>query len=54
MTPISKRSFLVRSTAMACSLPAFASEPDNKFDESADVGGAGAAAAITAADHKPL
>lgn len=37
MTPISKRSFLVRSTAMACSLPAFASEPDNKFDESADV-----------------
>lgn len=57
MTSISRRSFLVGSTAMACSLPAFASEPDNKFDESADVvvvglGGAGAAAAITAADHK--
>ena len=59
MTPISKRSFLVRSTAMACSLQAFASEPDNKFDESADVvvvvlGGPGAAAAISAADLKPL
>ena len=57
MTSISRRSFLVGSTAMACSLPAFASEPENKFDESADVvvvglGGAGAAAAITAADHK--
>lgn len=57
MTSISRRSFLVGSTAMVCSLPTFAAEPENKFDESADVvvvglGGAGAAAAITAADHK--
>ena len=57
MTSMSRRSFLVGSTAMACSLPAFASDPEKKFDESADVvvvglGGAGAAAAITAADHK--
>lgn len=57
MTSMSKRSFLVGSTAMTCSLPAFASDPEKKFDESADVvvvglGGAGAAAAITAADHK--
>lgn len=57
MTSISRRSFLAGSTAMVCSLPAFAAESENKFDESADVvvvglGGAGAAAAITAADHK--
>lgn len=57
MTSMSRRSFLFGSTAMACSLPAFASDPEKKFDESADVvvvglGGAGAAAAITAADHK--
>lgn len=57
MTSISRRNFLVGSTALACSLPAVAAESKNKFDESANVvvvglGGAGAAAAITAADHK--
>lgn len=57
MTSISRRNFLVGSTALACSLPTVAAESKNKFDDSADVvvvglGGAGAAAAITAADHK--
>lgn len=57
MTSISRRNFLVGSTALACSLPTVAAESKNKFDDSADVvvvglGGAGAAAAITASDHK--
>lgn len=31
MTSMSRRSFLVGSTAMACSLPAFASDPENSL-----------------------
>lgn len=58
MNSISRRHFLVSSTAVVCGLSAASvSAKEEKFDASADVvvvglGGAGAAAAITAADHK--
>ena len=56
MTVLSRRNFMVGSSIALCSLPAMATSGDNKFDVSADVvvvglGGAGAAAAITAADN---
>ena len=56
MTSISRRNFLVGSTALACSLPAVAAESKNKFDESANVvvvglGGAGAALPNTMTNH---
>lgn len=56
MTVLSRRNFMVGSSIALCSLPTMAASGEDKFDASADVvvvglGGAGAAAAITAADN---